>query len=205
MKMHHVQGAIWQAWTANLLIIALVSGAQADSIEGAFSNDFLDLSYSRNAGLIGLNDQELTLSLFMNEKNNVIAYATLSKEVLKGASPIHFNIGARIYFAALTEPDDDVVGVAFGASGRYKLPFDRIPGLGQFPISIRSSIFFAPSITTSGSGIKIIDADFVRGEIELTPLIRGFAGLRLLEFDGRSSGEDRLIDSVIYGGASFTF
>jgi len=68
MKMHHVQGAIWQAWTANLLIIALVSGAQADSIEGAFSNDFLDLSYSRNAGLIGLNDQELTLSLFMNEK-----------------------------------------------------------------------------------------------------------------------------------------
>jgi hypothetical protein len=204
MKMHHVQRAIWQAWTANLLIIALVSGAQADSIEGSASNDFLDLSYSRNAGLIGLNDQELTLSLFMNEENNVIPYATLSKEVLKGATPIHFNIGARIYFAALTEPDDDVAGVAFGASGRYKLPFDRIPGLGRFPISIRSSIFFAPSITTSGSGIEIIDADFVRAEIELTPLIRGFAGLRLLEFD-RNSGEDRLIDSVIYGGASFTF
>lgn len=204
MKMRHVQTAIWQGWTANLLMIVLVSVAQADSIEGSFSNDFGELVYSRDAGLIGLKDQELAIGLFLNEDNNVVPHFTLSTGVLKDKLPIQFAIGGRGYFAALTEPDDDVVGVAFGASGRYKLPFDRLPVLGQFPIHIRSSIYFAPAITTSGSDIEIIDADFVRGEIELTPTIHGFAGVRLFEFD-RAPGDDTLLDSIIYGGASFTF
>jgi hypothetical protein len=199
MKMRHVQTAICQGWTASLLMIVLVSVAQADSIEGSFSNDFGELVYSRDAGLIGLKDQEMAIGLFLSEDNNVVPHFTLSTEVLKGKSPIQFAISGRVYFAALTEPDDDVVGVAFGASGRYKLPI-----LGRFPLSIRSSIYFAPAITTSGSEIEIIDVDFVRGELELTPRIHGFAGLRLFEFD-RDPGEDTLIDTVIYGGARFTF
>lgn len=204
MKMHHVQRAIWQAWTANLLIIALVSGAQADSIEGSANSNFAELTYSRDADVIGLKDQALALGLLLNEDRNTTLHFTLSKEVLKDKAPIQFAIGGRVYFARLVDPDDDVVGVAFGASGRYKLPFDRIPGLGQFPIFIRSSIFFAPAVTTSGSGTEIIDADFVRGEIELTPRILAFAGLRWFKFD-RNSGDTTLIDSVIYGGARFNF
>ena len=204
MKLRHVQAAIWQGWTANLLMIMLVSVAQADNIEGSFSNDFGELIYSRDAGLIGLKNQELAIGLFLNEDNNVVPHFTLSTEVLKDKSPIRFTVGGRAYFGVLTEPDDDVVGLAFGASARYKLPFDRFPVLERFPIHISSGIYFAPAITTSGSNIEIIDVDFVRGEIELTPRIHGFAGLRLFEFD-REPGEDTLIDSVIYGGARFTF
>src|ERR687896_1616284 len=123
MKMRHVRTAIWQGWTANLLMIVLVSVAQADSIEGSFSNDFGELIYSRDAGLIGLKDQELAIGLFLNEDNNVIPHFTLSTEVLKDKLPIQFAIGGRGYFSALTQPRHHLVGLGFGPSGRFKNPF----------------------------------------------------------------------------------
>src|SRR5918992_5506078 len=123
MKMRHVRTAIWQGWTANLLMIVLVSVAQADSIEGSFSNDFGELIYSRDAGLIGLKDQELAIGLFLNEDNNVVPHFTLSTEVLKDKLPIQFAIGGRGYFLALPEPADHVGGGGFGARRRFKIPF----------------------------------------------------------------------------------
>src|ERR671914_1837251 len=125
MKMRHVQTAIWQGWTANLLMIVLVSVAQADSIEGSFSNDFGELIYSRDAGLIGLKDQELAIGLFLNEDNNVVPHFTLSTEVLKDKLPIQFAIGGRGYFLARTQPRDDGGGGAVGGHRRYKNTFFR--------------------------------------------------------------------------------
>src|ERR687895_1075064 len=114
MKMHHVQTAIWQGWTANLLMIVLVSVAQADSIEGSFSNDFGELIYSRDAGLIGLKDQELAIGLFLNEDNNVIPHFTVSTEVLKDKLPIQFAIGGGGDFLGRPQPPHAVGGGGFG-------------------------------------------------------------------------------------------
>jgi hypothetical protein len=70
MKMRHVQTAIWQGWTANLLMIVLVSVAQADSIEGSFSNDFGELIYSRDAGSIGMKDPKRAVPTVLTSNRN---------------------------------------------------------------------------------------------------------------------------------------
>jgi hypothetical protein len=177
--------------------------AYGDDIEVAFSNEFAELTYARDSGLIGLKEQKLAISLLVTEANSLVAQATLFSEVLKGKAPIELNIGGRFYLAGLTEPDDDIMALAFGARGRYKLPLDQFPVINRFPLYVSSSIFFAPEITTSGTDINITDIDYVRGEIELTSTINGFVGVRLLDID-RDPGKDDIVNEL-YAGARFNF
>ncbi len=177
--------------------------AHGDDIEVAFSNEVAELTYARDAALFGLKQQKLAAGLLMTEDNSIVVQATLFNEVLRGKSPVEIDIGARFYLAGLTEPDDDIMALAFGARGRFKLPLDQFPVINRFALYVSSSIFFAPEITTSGTDINITDIDYVRGEIELTPTINGFVGVRKLDID-RDPGKGEIVNEL-YVGARFKF
>jgi hypothetical protein len=165
-----------------------------NELEVLLSNKTLEANYYRNASVFWLRDQEFTGGVFLTEDNDVLLRGGFSTDVLQKKTPLDIDIGARIYLGFITDPDDDVIGLAPGIRGRYTLDMFE-----QFPISVASSIYYAPEILTSGSDIDILDVEPIRGELGLTPNIKFIAGFRVLDVG------DKSLDNVFDLGASFRF
>ncbi|MGD8429232.1 MAG: YfaZ family outer membrane protein [Ectothiorhodospiraceae bacterium] len=178
-------------------LFALTQVASADELEASFANDYGEIMYTRDAAAVGQPGDQLRFGALVNESNNIIAHGTYQTDVLDQIREVQLNVGGRIYFAGLTEPDDDVVGLAFGAGARIRLPLDAIP------LYLGTGIFYAPAVITSGAGQRIIDVNVVRGEIGLTERMYGYVGYRRLNID-RNAGEDDIVKSL-YVGARFLF
>lgn len=165
-----------------------------NELEVLLSNKTLEGNYYRTASMFWLRDQEFTAGVFLTEENDVLLKGGFSTDVLQQKTPLDIDIGARIYLGFITEPDDDIIGLAPGIRGRYTLDMFE-----QFPISIASSIYYAPEIITSGRDIDILDVEPIRGELGLTPNIKFVAGLRVLDVG------DKDLDNSLNLGASFKF
>jgi len=189
-------------WSATLCLIAgaaAINPAQADEFEVSLANKFGEVRYARDAAILGIENGGVSAGFLRTSANDSVVHGTVYTPILQGAVPVSINIGARIYLASLVEPGDDVIGVAFGASARYKLPV-----LDRWPIYIASQIFFAPEITTSSNSIDILDVHVIRGEMEVTPAIDALVGLRSLRVD-RTFGDDDVVDERFYVGVRFRF
>ncbi|MFU8815827.1 MAG: hypothetical protein ACNA7W_10815 [Pseudomonadales bacterium] len=179
--------------------LGAVAPAQADEFEISLANKFGEIRYARDGEFIGLPDGGVSVAFLTTSANESVIHGTVYTDVLEGETPLSINVGARLYMARLVEPGDDVVGLGFGASARYKLPV-----LPRWPIYLAASIFFAPEVTTSGSSTDILDVHIIRGEMELTPSIDGLIGLRSLRID-RNVGDEDVVDERLYLGVRFRF
>jgi hypothetical protein len=187
-----------------VLLMFGAAGARADQIEVMLGNEFGEVNYTRDADFVGLDQGRAAAGLLLTEDNTVVGYGGVEFPVLEETTDIDFSVGARLYLAGLVEPGDDVIGIGFGASARYKLPLGGVPFLRRFPLWIASSIYFAPEVTTSGAGIDILDVHIIRGELELGPNVYGLAGLRTLNVD-RDDGDNDIVDERFYLGVRVQF
>jgi hypothetical protein len=189
-------------WSAALCMVAGATAfqpAQADEFEISLANKFGEVRYAREANVLGIENGGMSAAFLRTSANDSVVHGTVYTPILQGAVPVSINVGARVYLASLVEPGDDIIGVAFGASARYKLPV-----LERWPIYIASQIFFAPEITTSGNSVNILDVHVIRGEMEVTPAIDALVGLRSLRVD-RDFGDDDVVDERLYVGVRFRF
>lgn len=189
-------------WSAALCLVAVVFAArpaQADEFEISIANKFGEVRYARDAAILGIENGGLSAGFLRTSANDSLIHGTVYTPILEDMVPISFNIGARIYLASLVEPGDDIVGIAFGASARYKLPV-----LERWPIYLASQIFFAPEITTSGRSVDILDVHVIRAEMEVTDAIDALVGLRSVRVD-RLLGDDDIVDERFYAGVRFRF
>lgn len=179
--------------------LSMVAPAQADEFEVSLANKFGEMRYARAGDFIGLPDGGVSVAFLTTSSNETVIHGTVYTDVLEGATPLSINVGARLYMARLVNPGDDVIGLGFGASARYKLPV-----LPRWPIYLASSIFFAPEVTTSGADTSVLDIHVIRGEMELTPAIDALVGLRSLRVD-RNVGDEDVVDERFYVGVRFRF
>jgi hypothetical protein len=180
-------------------ITTIAAPAQADEFEVSLANKFGEVRYARDGDFIGLPEGGVSAAFLRTSDNNSVVHGTVYTDILEGDLPLRFHIGASIYLASLVEPGDDIIGLAFGAAARYKLPV-----LPRWPIYIASSIFFAPEVTTSGNSVDILDLHVIRGEMEITPSIDALVGLRSFRVD-RDFGDDDIVDERLYVGVRFRF
>jgi hypothetical protein len=189
-------------WSAALCLVAGATAfqpAQADEFEISLANKFGEVRYAREADILGVENGGISAGFLRTSSNASVVHGTVYTPILEGAVPVSINVGARVYLASLVEPGDDIIGVAFGASARYKLPM-----LERWPIYVASQIFFAPEITTSGNSVNILDVHVIRAEMEVTPAIDALVGLRSLRVD-RDFGDDDVVDERLYVGVRFRF
>lgn len=187
------------AAAAACLFLGMSAAATAGEVDAMLSDDYLEVAYARDAAVVGLEQGRAGLGLLLTEDNTIIAHGGLDFPILRGQTPLELWAGARLYLAGLVEPGDDVMGIGFGATARYRLPVLR-----QIPMYIGASIHYAPEVTTSGAGTDILDIHVVRGEIELAENVTGLVGLRTFEVD-RRPGEEEIIDEKMYVGLRVRF
>jgi hypothetical protein len=182
-----------------LSALSLPTLSHADDLEVAFGEEFGHLEYWRDAAIVNMPEQTFGAGLLLTEPNDTMGYATLLTRVLEGYEPLDIRVGGRVVLVGLNDPDNDVIGIAFGATGRYRLPLDWFPGLRRYPVHVGARIFYAPETTTSDSGVDVLDVDIIRGEIELSPRLMGIVGVRKVSVD-RRVGEDDIVDEKLYVG-----
>ena len=178
--------------------------ARADSATVLLGNEYGEAIYTRDGGLIGLRQSNVSAGLLMTESNDVLIHGTVAMPVLEQKTPLDISIGSRLFLTNLVEPDDDVIGIGFGAEASWLLPTHWIPLLRRFPLTVAASFYFSPEITTSGSGVDITDVHVIRGELELAPNVDALVGLRSLNVD-RDTGSDDIVDEKIYVGLRARF
>jgi hypothetical protein len=192
------------AFTMAGLLACAAAEARTDEVSVLLGNDYGEVAYSRHDTFMGIEGADVTAGLLMTEVNNILAHGTLSIPVLEEKTPLDISVGTRLFLASLVEPDDDIMGVGFGASASWRLPTDGVPFLRRFPLTLASSIYFSPEITTSGSGVDVTDLHVIRGEFELTPNMDALVGLRTLNVD-RDAGEEDIVDERLYVGLRVRF
>ena len=185
------------------LLCSISTAARADEMAAMLSDEYAELTYTRDAAILGLQSGRVGAGLLLTEDNTIIAQGTLDFPVLAEATPVELSVGTRLYLAGLVEPGDDVMGIGFGASARYLLPTQNVPVLNRFPFYIAASIYYAPEVTTSGAGVDILDIHLIRGELELTENMHALVGLRTFEVD--RVGDEDIIDERLYVGLSARF
>ena len=172
------------------------------SIDVAISDAFAQFNYNReSADVLGLTGKRVTLGLFLNEDNSIVPSAGLEGVILEDVTPIQLWVGSKVYLGFLASPDDDIFSVAFGARARWELPLDKIPFFKRFTAAISSNFYYGPEITTSGSGVNVVDSEWIKGEIDLTERLTGTVGARVLKFekDGINDPSEELADELFVG------
>ena len=167
------------------------------AIELALSDDYIQGRYYTGGGILGFDEETGHVGVYFSDNRDVIINAGLMTDriqLFKDIEGLTLSAGARGYVALLSDPNDDVVGLAPGIEGRYGLPYD-------FPIAVVGNIFYAPDVLTLGDAEDIIDID-ARVEAEIIPDIVGFIGYREFRFDS-DEGDDKEAASEIQVGARF--
>jgi hypothetical protein len=166
------------------------------AIEVALSDDYIQGRYYTGGGILGFNNTVGHVGAYFSDNRDFIVNVGLMTErVPLFVDGLTLSAGARGYVALLSDPDDDVVGLAPGIEGRYGLPYD-------FPVAVVGNLFYSPDILTLGDAEDIIDID-ARVEAEIIPDIVGFIGYREFRFDS-DIGSDKEAASEIQVGARFS-
>lgn len=177
--------------------------AQAAEVEIALTEEVIQATYITDGALVGLERSDLAIGLLFSDDRDIVVEAGLmipglgqgglAADVIPG--PISVRFGARAYGALLSDPSDDVFGIAPGAEARYTLP----TGL---PMTAVANVFYAPDIIVFGDADDIVDFN-ARLEVQFVERATGFVGYRLLTFD-RDAGEDDIVENIQIG-ARFAF
>ena len=171
---------------------------EGTAIEVALSDDYIQGRYYTGGGILGFDDATGHVGVYFSDNRDVIGNIGLMSDrvsLFKDFGNLSLSVGARTYVALLSDPDDDVVGLAPGIEGRYGLPFD-------FPLALVGNFFYSPDVLTLGDAEDIIDLD-LRVEAEVIPDIVGFIGFREFQFDS-DEGSNKDVASEIQLGARFS-
>ncbi|MEZ5931866.1 MAG: YfaZ family outer membrane protein [Alphaproteobacteria bacterium] len=168
---------------------------QGPAIEVSLSDDYIQGRYYTGGGLLGFDEATGHVGAYFSDNRDFIGNVGLMSDRVPLFIPgLTLSVGARGYVALLSDPDDDVVGLAPGVEGRFGLPYD-------FPIALVGNVFYSPDILTLGDAENIIDID-ARVEAEVIPDIVGFIGIREFRFDS-DEGKDKKAANEIQVGARF--
>ncbi len=166
-------------------------------IEVALSDDYIQGRYFTEGGILGFDDAISHVGVYFSDSRDFIGNVGLMTEHMPLFVPgLTMSVGARGYVALLSDPDDDVVGLAPGIEGRFGLPADF-----DFPLAAVGSIFYSPDVLTLGDAQDIIDIDG-RVEAEIRSDIVGFIGYRVHRFDS-DEGANKKAANEIQIGARF--
>jgi outer membrane protein OmpA-like peptidoglycan-associated protein len=164
-------------------------------IELAVTDDSLQGKFLTDAGLVGFDGNTIGFGLLFDDDRDIVGSVEfLAPGVLRNLLPdlIELSLGARGMLGLLTDPDDDVVGIAPGAAARVRLP------LGGPPMYIAGDFFYAPDILTFGDADAVVDFN-VRYELQFLQNTTAFVGYRLLDFDRERGGEDDIVNTLNIG------
>ncbi len=174
---------------------AEMAGDQGRAIELSLSDDYIQGRYYTGGGILGFENTINHVGLYFSDNRDIIGnVGIMTDRYPLFVEGLTLSAGARGYVALLSDPDDDVVGLAPGIEGRYGLPYD-------FPVAVVGNLFYSPDILTLGDAEDIIDID-VRLEAEIVPDIVGFIGIREFRFDS-DEGSDKKAAEEIQVGARF--
>lgn len=197
----------WADWRDQRVGAAEMPPAEEDpfdhprQIEVEITDDALQGRFFTDGAFVGLDRNQVGAGLLLSEDRDIVGSAqVLAPGLLQRFLPdfVSLSLGARAFVALLAEPDDDIAGIAPGATARVALPF-----LENVPVAGVGEIFFAPDILTFGEADEVIDFSG-RLEVEFLERTTGFVGFRVLNFEREGSGEDSIVDSLM-GGVRFTF
>lgn len=177
---------------------AVEMAEQGAAIELALSDDYLQGRYYTGGDMLGFSGTTGHLGLYFSDNRDIIGNVGVMTKpfpLLNEVEGLTLSAGARGYVALLSNPNDDVVGLAPGVEARYGLPYDG------FPVAAVGNIFYSPDILTLGDANDILDLD-ARVEAEFIPDIVGFIGYREFRFDS-DEGDDVKAASEIQVGARF--
>jgi|GEM_PF-410379 len=165
------------------------------AVELALSDDYLQGRYYTGDGLLGFDQATGHIGAYFSDNRDFIGNVGLMTDRIPlFIDGLTLSVGGRGYVALLSDPDDDVVGLAPGIEGRYGLPYD-------FPLAVVGNLFYSPDVLTLGDAEDIIDID-ARVEAEIVPEIVGFIGYREFRFNS-DEGADKEAASEIQIGARF--
>lgn len=172
-----------------------------DQIELELTNETVQGRYFTDAGMVGLDGNQLSFGLLFSEDRDFIGDAQImAPGLMDDFVPdfVELSFGGRAFIALLGDPSEEVAGLAPGATARVALPF-----LEDVPLAAVGHVFFAPDILSFGEAEEVVDFG---GRVEARFLERatGFVGIRVLNFERQGGGEDTIIDGLT-GGVRFTF
>ena len=170
---------------------------EGGALELALSDDYLQARYFTGGGLLGVDQAKGHVGLYFSDNRDIIGNVGLMSDPAPLLTDgLTFSAGARGYLAFLSDPNDDVFGLAPGAQARYALPFAH-------PVYAVGTIFFAPDILTLGDADHILDLD-LRAETQIVSNLVGFLSFREFRFDS-DEGDDKKAASEFQIGARFAF
>lgn len=191
---------------ALLLSIAALSFYSADALaqeggelrgssaEIAFSNDTLEVRYLTSGGDVGMDrSSRLSGGFFLSEDRDIVLDAGVAFPAID-AGRLTIAVGPQIYAALLDEENNDVFSITVGAQVRFLLQ-------PEWGLAIAGKAYFGPDILTFGTADSLTDLS-ARVEMEFSPRVLGFAGMRWFEFDlVEGAGEQTLMEEVFVGAA----
>ena len=169
---------------------------EGKAVEIAFSDDYIQGRYYTGKGLLGFDNATGHIGAYISDNRDIIANVGLMTDsfpLIKQIKGLNLSVGARGYVALLSDPNDDVVGLAPGIQARYGLPYDF-----GFPLAVAGDIFYSPDVLTLGDANSIIDVDG-RVEAEFITDIVGFVGYRLFTFDSDEGSNTNAANEIQIG------
>lgn len=187
----------------NLFFLCLIgfsftSSGWANDFEAAISSETAQFTFRSDSSLIGWGGADLGLSLFYNEKNDILGQVELLQaRQASSQNPLTFGVGVKAYLGRLDDSGDEIFGLGIG--GEIKYTFS-----GVMPVALYLRGFLAPAIT-SFSGTEEI-SDYVYGvQIEVLPQTTAFVGIRHIEVDTEGTNDFELDDDEVHFGVRLTF
>lgn len=116
----------------------------SSAVELAISDDYLQAGYFTGGGLLGVDQAQGHVGFYFSDGRDLIGNIGMMSEPLPLLNErLAFSAGFCGYLALLSDPDDDVFGLAPGVEVRYVLPF-------AYPVDAVGSLFYAPDTLTLG-------------------------------------------------------
>jgi hypothetical protein len=191
-----------------LLMAGLVLGASAAVAqpaqsrsrpmgELALSNDTMQLRYVASGHRVGSFRGQASGAFFLSEQRDIVLSAGMTVPVDWNTGPLTIAFGPRVYAALLQQENNDVMAVSLGTDVRFLM--NRRSGL-----AIAGHAYYAPDILTFGSADNLTDLG-ARVEINATPRMIAFAGMRWFRFDLTEGGGTRTLQKELFGGFGYRF
>lgn len=187
--------------------IALAAHAQdreksdQQSAEVALSNETLWLKYVGRDGAIA-NGGQIDGGFFLSEERDIVLNAAAMfpanlPSQLDVGRRLSLHFGPQVYAALLQEENNDVLAMSLGVEARFVL--NRRMGL-----ALSGQAFYAPDILTFGSADNLTDLS-ARAELQVSPDLTAFGGMRWFEFDLTEGGGTRTLQQELFFGVGYHF
>lgn len=186
----------------SLALVANAAQAQEDrdrdSIgEVALSNDTVQLRYEASGRTIGVDRSRFSSAFLLSEERDIVFSAGLAFPADVDLGRLSLAVGPQVYAALLEDENDDVMSLSIGAQARFLL--SRRRGL-----ALAGHAYYAPDILTFGSADNLTDLS-ARAEIEVSPRVIAFGGMRWFEFDLTEGGGERTLQEEVFVGFGYRF